>query len=129
MAIIRISIGDRNKDRDELRQALYHLLADDQGPALIERMTDIIRERHVAIWISPKLQRRLLDFAGKQIAEGVTECPEIDAWLLLLWLKADGQMNLPVRWETQPLSDGAGVYGIILQGGANGENVRHHQSQ
>jgi len=125
---LKLDIDDSLLSTDGIRLTLIRASSDAGTVKLFTTVARLVKSGDLAVWLSPRLMRKLNAYAN-QSAENTYGSTQVDDALLLSWLRAGGTVEPKVKWQVEPLPDNGGIYRILLSGGANEEGYEPNPSQ
>ena len=129
MPIVTIHLNEQQPNDDELWEALSTLASDEDSRRVVMTMIRLMRERQLALWVSPRLMRKLKAFAAQHQEGSRPVSGKVDDTLFVLWLQQGGSMEPNLQWEVEALPDNGGIYRILLEGGQHEEGIHYNQGE
>jgi hypothetical protein len=117
MPRLKGDVSDQELSDEQLREGLWGFSSDDELFELLKTMARLMISGDLGFWLSPRLVRKLRDFAVERERQGCGGGEEVDDALFLSWLQQVGSIEPKPHWEVQHLPDNGGIYRRLLEGG------------
>lgn len=117
MPRLKMDIHDQQLSDEQLREGLWGFASDDEVFQVLKTMARLMTGGDLGFWLSPRLMRKLRDFAAEQERQSCEGADQVDDALFLSWLQQVGSIEPKPHWEVQYLPDNGGIYRRLLEGG------------